>query len=148
MIAEQRAEETESLTTTTVTIPEVTGMNIDDAKAVLAKKGFQTKIFGSGDEVIRQYPTAGTKAERGAAVQVMMNETEQPFYSNAVRVPELRGMSVRRAVNKLAAEHLSVTIIGSGNVVNQFPSAGTGMKTNGKVTLMCEPKQIVTAQLY
>ena len=60
-------------------------------------------------------------------------------------------MSVERPLfrmNKLAAEQYGVSIVGSGVVVNQFPTSGTPLKQGTKVTIMCEPKAITTAQLY
>jgi cell division protein FtsI/penicillin-binding protein 2 len=132
----------------TVSIPDVAGNDAEEAGTVLKQSGLASNVIGTGDEVIRQYPPAGTKVERGSIVQLMMNETERTPVSGALKVPEVRGMSVRRAVNKLAAEHLGVSIVGSGVVVNQFPGAGTAMKPGTKVTIMCEPKAITTAQLY
>lgn len=132
----------------TVSIPDVAGNDAEEAGAALKQSGLASKVIGTGDEVVRQYPPAGTKVERGSIVQLMMNESEQSIGADAVKVPEVRGMSIRRAVNKLAAEHFGVTIVGTGVVVNQFPSTGTSMKQGTKITIMCEPKVISTAQLY
>lgn len=132
----------------TVSIPDVTEQEAEDAASALKQSGLAFKVIGTGDEVVRQYPPAGTKVERGSIVQLMMTETEQTDVAGALKVPDVRGMSVRRAVNKLAAEHLGVAIVGSGIVINQFPSAGTPMKRGSNVTIMCEPKTIATAQLY
>ncbi len=132
----------------TVSIPDVTSKVMNDAVASLKRFGLATKVIGTGEEVVRQYPPAGNKVERGSIVQLMMNETDQAVISGALKVPDVRGMSVRRAVNKLAAERYGVSIIGSGVVANQFPTPGTALKQGTKVTIMCEPKIIATAQLY
>lgn len=132
----------------TVSIPNISEKDVEDAVALLKRNGLAAKVIGDGSEVVRQYPQAGSRVERGGIVQLMTNETEQTIVFGVLQVPELRGMSVRRAVNTLAAERLSVSIVGSGMVVNQFPSAGTSMKNGAKVTIMCEPKVVTTAQLY
>ncbi len=132
----------------TVTVPNISDRSVDDAIEVLRKSGLAAKTIGSGTDVIRQYPQPGKRIERGSIVQLMTNETSEIIADGSAKVPELRGMSVRRAVNKLAAEQYGVTIVGAGVVVNQFPSSGTVLKSGSKVTIMCEPKQIVTAQLY
>ena len=132
----------------TVSIPLVVEKNADDAIQILTNSGLASKMIGAGNEVIRQYPPAGKKVERGSIVQLMMNDTEQPAIAFVTKIPDVRGMSVRRAVNKLAAEQLGVSIVGTGVVVNQFPSTGTPMKQGAKVTIICEPKAITTAQLY
>ncbi len=147
MIAEQSVQ-TNQRNEATVSIPDVTSKDIDDAIASLKQSALAAKIIGTGEEVVRQYPPAGKKVERGSIVQLMMNETEQTVVAGALTVPEVRGMSVRRAVNKLAAEQLGVSIVGSGIVLNQFPFPGTQMKQGTKVTIICEPKAIVSAQLY
>ncbi len=139
--SEQQPEET-------VTVPSVTGNSIDQAGQMLQRSGLASKVIGRGENVVRQYPPAGKKIERGSIVQLMMNETEEASQAGSLTVPDVRGMSLRRAVNRLAAEHFAVSIVGSGVVTNQFPSPGTAMKQNTKVTIMCEPKTIASAQLY
>lgn len=132
----------------TVLIPDVAGNDAEEATALLKQSGLAAKVIGTGDDVLRQYPPAGTNVERGSIVQLMMSETEGSGIAGDLNVPDLRGMSVRRAVNKLSAEHLGVSIVGSGVVTGQFPSPGTAMKSGAKVTIICEPKAITTAQLY
>ncbi|NUN69930.1 MAG: PASTA domain-containing protein [Bacteroidetes bacterium] len=132
----------------TVLIPDVAGTDSEEASQALKRSGLAAKVIGTGDEVLRQYPPAGTNVERGSIVQLLMNETEVSAVAGDLTVPDLRGMSVRRAVNKLSAEHLGVAIVGSGVVTGQFPGPGTSMKSGAKVTIICEPKAITTAQLY
>ncbi|MFZ4619837.1 MAG: penicillin-binding transpeptidase domain-containing protein [Bacteroidota bacterium] len=148
MIAEQSVQTVSQQTDATVSIPDVAEKELNSAIAELKSAGLAAKVIGTGEEVVRQYPPAGKKVERGSIVQLMMNETEQSVASGTAQVPDVRGMSVRRAVNKLAAEQYAVTIVGSGIVTGQFPSPGTSMKPGTKVTIMCEPKAISTAQLY
>lgn len=132
----------------TVSVPDVTQKNIDDAVELLKQSTLAAKIIGTGNEVVRQYPSAGKKVERGTIIQLMMNEHEQITTAGSTKVPDVVGLSVRRAINKITAVQLGVTIVGSGIVVNQFPNAGTLMRRENKVTIMCEPKPVTTAQLY
>jgi cell division protein FtsI (penicillin-binding protein 3) len=151
LIAEEHEENNNSKTVdngSTVAIPDVAGKNSDDAVELLQQSGLAAKIIGEGTEVLRQYPPAGKKAERGSIVQLLMNENERIASVSSFTVPNVRGMSVRRAVNKLAAEQLGVSIVGSGIVISQFPDAGVKMKPGTKVILTCEPKVMTTAQLY
>jgi cell division protein FtsI/penicillin-binding protein 2 len=132
----------------TVTVPDVSDYSIEEATSILQRSGLAAKTIGNGTVVVRQYPQADKKIERGSIVQLMTNESGEILTGNTLSVPDVRGISIRRAVNKLAADQYGVAIVGSGIVVNQFPSAGTPLKTGSKVTIMCEPKQIVSAQLY
>lgn len=150
MIAEQQVlpHSASQRSESTVTVPDVAGTSIEHADMILKQSGLASKVIGSGEDVLRQYPPAGKKVERGTIVQLMMNETEHTITSGPLTVPDVRGMSIRRAVNKLASEQLGVSIVGAGIVTNQFPSPGTAMKQNAKVTILCEPKAITSAQLY
>jgi beta-lactam-binding protein with PASTA domain len=148
MIADRTGQSEIQPTEITVSIPDVSAKSADDAVEILRRTGLAATVYGSGDEVVRQYPSAGKKVERGTIIQVMMSDDERSVADGAITVPELRGMSVRRAVNKLAAGNLGVAIVGSGVVVNQFPSPGMQAKQGIKVTIICEPKAITTAQLY
>ena len=147
-IAEQSVQTMNLQNDATVSIPDVTNKDMNDAAAILKQSNLAAKIIGLGEDVVRQYPPAGTKVERGSIVQLMMNETERTIAAVTQQVPDVRGMSIRRAVNKLAADQYGVSIIGSGIVVSQFPSAGAAIKQGSKVTIICEPKTITTAQLY
>lgn len=151
MIAEQQIQQSENpaaVNNAVVSIPNVVEKDAGEAVEVLKQSALAVKFIGSGKEVVRQYPPAGKKVERGTIVQLMMNENTNVFSSSSVSVPNVQGLSLRRAVNKLAAEQLGVTIVGSGIVVNQFPDAGTQLKAGAKVTILCEPKPVISAQLY
>lgn len=151
MIAEQQVESNKNpaaVSDAVVSIPDVVEKEAGEAVEVLKQSGLAVKFIGSGKEVVRQFPAAGKKVERGSIVQLMMNENTNVVSLTSVLVPNVQGFSLRRAVNKLAADQLGVTIVGSGIVVNQFPDAGTRVKAGTKVTILCEPKPITTAQLY
>jgi cell division protein FtsI (penicillin-binding protein 3) len=55
-------------------------------------------------------------------------------------VPELRGMSLRRAMSILAEKKLVAIVSGSGTVVSQQPAAGQRVQKGMKVRLVCQPK--------
>jgi membrane peptidoglycan carboxypeptidase len=131
-----------------VTVPNVAGMTVEKARTVLTRSGLAAKAIGSGTDVVRQYPAASARAERGSIIQLMTAESGDPLSAGSNVLPDLRGMSVRNAVHALSAGRYSVSIVGSGIVVNQFPNAGVPLKPGSKVVVMCEPKTVSTAQLY
>jgi len=63
-------------------------------------------------------------------------------------VPDLHGMSVRSAINRLTAEKFDVAVVGSGVVVHQSPEQTHRLKTGERIVLICEPKPLASAQLY
>jgi stage V sporulation protein D (sporulation-specific penicillin-binding protein) len=58
------------LDTKYVTVPDVVGKSVDDAKTIL--KGFNIEYSGTGDSVVYQEPTAGTYAKEGGTIMLML----------------------------------------------------------------------------
>jgi cell division protein FtsI (penicillin-binding protein 3) len=132
----------------TVTVPNVSHTQREIAEEILESNGLHVSALGDGDIVYRQIPEAGTKMMRGEAVQLILNQSNTADLNSAIAVPDLRGMSVRRAINRLTAEKLDVAVVGSGTVIHHYPEANVLAAPGTKVTLICEPKPIASAQLY
>ena len=54
-----------------VTVPDVVGLSVDEAKKVL--KGFKIEYSGTGENVIYQSPSGGMYAKENGTVVVMLN---------------------------------------------------------------------------
>lgn len=67
---EGMAKEYNWLDTKYVTLPDVTGMSLEEAKKAL--NGFQIEYSGEGDTVIYQSPTAGYYTKEGGTVKLML----------------------------------------------------------------------------
>ena len=59
------------LDTKYVTVPDVTGMSLEEATTTL--KGFNIEYSGSGDTVVYQSPNGGMYAKEGGTVVLMLN---------------------------------------------------------------------------
>ena len=57
----------------TVTMPEVTGMSITDAKKALKELGLEVEIIGEGETVGDQLPKTGIKINTGTKVTIYAN---------------------------------------------------------------------------
>lgn len=143
-IAKNDEKENRSLTT----VPNVSHIQREIAEGILESSGLRVSVLGDGDIVYRQIPEAGKKVLRGESVQLILNQSNAATINGAIAVPDLRGMSVRRAINRLTAEKLDVAVVGSGVVVYQYPGANEFVPPATKVTLICEPKPLASAQLY
>ena len=130
------------------TVPNVSHIQREIAEGILENSGLRVSVLGDGDIVYRQIPEAGKKVLRGESVQLTMNQSNAATLNGAIAVPDLRGMSVRRAINRLTAEKLDVAVVGSGVVVYHYPGANELAPPGTKVTLICEPKSLASAQLY
>lgn len=121
-------------------VPDVSLQTVEAARAVLAGQGFGVKLEGNGGLVHKQVPAAGKAIIKGGEVTLMTAGSpavDQPGYAV---VPDVRGLSMRKAMNTVAAEQLSADITGSGIVTAQAPLPGTQVRTGMRVTLRCEPR--------
>jgi cell division protein FtsI (penicillin-binding protein 3) len=120
-------------------VPDVTSLKVDAARAMLASDGFEATTQGGGELVLRQSPTAGARQVRGSTVTLVTGGQTSLLPPGYVLVPDVRGLSIRRAMNRLSTLQLDVDIDGSGVVTAQSPVAGGQVKTGTRVELHCQP---------
>jgi cell division protein FtsI (penicillin-binding protein 3) len=131
-----------------ISVPDVLHLQREAAEQVLKNNGFRVATAGDGNVVVRQVPEAGKKIERGETVQLIVGQSNGTMVNGGSVVPDLHGMSVRSAINRLTAEKFDVAVVGSGVVVHQSPEANTPVKQGERIVLICEPKPLASAQLY
>lgn len=57
----------------TVTMPDITGMSINDAKKTLKELGLEMEIIGEGEIITDQLPKNGIKINSGTKVTIYAN---------------------------------------------------------------------------
>jgi beta-lactam-binding protein with PASTA domain len=115
---------------------------------LLESHGLKSQTIGTGDIVVRQVPEPGKHLEKDDVVQLVMNDTGVDVSNGTLIVPDVRGMSLRRAINRLVVDDFDIKVRGSGVVVGQVPAAGQKTQAGATIRLMCDPKTIVSAVLY
>jgi serine/threonine-protein kinase len=114
-----------------VTVPDVVGGKLEDARKLLVDAGFEVPpetreaAAQAAGTVIRQEPNPGAKSEPGAIVRIVVA-------SETIEIPRLRGKSISRA--KSALEKAGLTVgkvtqredpeLSGRRVLNQSPAAG------------------------
>ncbi len=131
-----------------ISVPDVRTLQAVIANRLLESRGLKTQTIGTGDIVVRQVPEPGKRVERDDVVQLVLNDTGVEEANGALIVPDVRGMSLRRAINRLVVEDFDIKVRGSGVVVEQIPAAGQKTQAGATIRLVCEPKTIVSAVLY
>jgi cell division protein FtsI (penicillin-binding protein 3) len=131
-----------------ITVPDVRTLQINIASRLLESHGLKCQTVGTGDIVVRQVPQPGKHLEKDDVVQIVLNETGTETSGGSPIVPDVRGMSVRRAINRLVVDDFDIQMRGSGVVVSQIPAAGQKIQAGATIHLMCEPRSTVTAVLY
>lgn len=122
-----------------VGVPDVVGLQSDVARKVLESRGLRAEMYGDGI-VVKQAPKPKANVDRASKVTLVLNGQQQKVANNRVIVPDLRGLSVRRAVNRLAVDKFETKIHGSGIVIDQIPSPGTTASVGASILLVCEPR--------
>lgn len=101
----------------TVTVPDVRGLSLTDATELLHQFGLRLKMTTAQGIAYEQTPPPGTEIERGSEV---LAKFRPPADSTArAAIPDVRGMTLRRALNILNAAQVKTKVIGSGVVVAQ-----------------------------
>lgn len=64
------------------------------------------------------------------------------FTVSANLIPDVRGLSVRRAISILRTRKLEPAVTGSGTVISQSPLAGQPARAGMRITLVCQPRSL------
>lgn len=123
-------------------VPDVRNLKVDIATKLLENHGFLVDRFGRGDVVIRQVPEPGQGVGPSSIVRLVTAQYSDGLNpaDGLIGVPDLRGISIRRAVNRLALDNLRAAVIGSGVVVSQSPAPGVRVREGTTVQISCEPR--------
>lgn len=131
--------------TVAVSVPDVTGQDVTDAKSALKAAGLDTTVQGTG-EVIAQIPRAGTTAADGSNVLLYTADTDVEYATTdapedeipedtTTVVPDIFDMSRLAAAKALKKAGLTMVVPGEqkGKVIRQVPPANTTMEKGGTV---------------
>ena len=128
-----------------ISIPDVRTINASLAEKILEGHGLNVKTFGKGTIVVRQSPEPGKKVQPGDGVTLVLNDDSAPLKDGSVIMPDLRGMTIRRAINRLVIDEFDVRVQGSGIVVHQAPAAGQKTRSGATVQIVCQPRNVSVA---
>ena len=143
--AEQNSAKEEKLM-----MPNLLNLKIDNAKEILRESGFEFdihdqmggKVSGANYIVVSQSPAPNeqlTKPFSGTVdiVALSVSETEGRLQI----VPDVRGMSIRKGMNKILAQGFNIDIEGSGKIIEQSPAAGSKQLPGSTILIYCKEKE-------
>ena len=116
-------------------MPDVTGMSVKDAKAILREKGIDLITDGAAQMVTGQLPPAGAKVTEGFCAMLYVTGEEAPTAQEFARVPDVIGLPVRESAQALRQSGLGFEAHGNGIAVKQSPAAGTFAAAGDTVTV-------------
>lgn len=120
-----------------ITIPSLIGRDLKVVRRILSKLGLGMQTFGDGQVVARQNPQPGDLVSKGSQLAIELTYTPQAGEIERI-VPNLVGMHLREALNKLTAHGIEAVVNGSGRVIKQQPKSGTRINGGEQCLLECE----------
>jgi cell division protein FtsI (penicillin-binding protein 3) len=122
-----------------IAVPDLVSLKSETATALLSSSGLTAEIIGSGKIVVRQSPNPGTKLATGGSVKLTMNGERPSAPGGYTVVPDVRHLTIRRALNLLMLSQLDAAVEGSGVVLAQTPESGERVRIGTRITIRCEP---------
>lgn len=119
-----------------ITVPNVVGKNVNEAKSTLARLGLTVELQKEEadlpkDQVVTQDPLDGSGAEPGDTVTLTVS-SGPPL----VTVPDVRNLSAEDASKALQAVGLQPQVMGGGTVRMQDPQPGSQVESGTQVRLL------------
>ena len=121
-----------------VTMPDVTGMNVTDARAILRELGIDSVTDGTNPLVTGQLPPAGPTVSEGFCAMLYVNGISAPTAGEYTQVPDVIGLPVRESAQALRQSGLELDAQGDGIAVRQRPPAGAYAAEGTAVTVTFE----------
>ncbi|MFO8145460.1 MAG: penicillin-binding transpeptidase domain-containing protein [Candidatus Syntrophosphaera sp.] len=129
----------ERLMQSSIKMPDLRGRHINHAENILNQYGFVYNIVGadSSSVVVDQFPKPGLSVDPGHSITLRVGI--DPDGKDAVTIrgemPDLTGLTLRKAMQVAAREHIALKIKGSGIVRRQSIQPGSRVTQNTKCVI-------------
>lgn len=120
-----------------VTVPDVRGLAAQAARRAILRVGLIPVLDGMGSCVEAVRPQPYRAVMRGQVVHLALGGE---IRHGTVKVPEIRGLSLRRAVSLLTEAGLVVGVRGAGWVVRQSPGTGAHVNPGALCVVWASPE--------
>ncbi len=129
----------ERLLQTSLKMPDLSGMNIQTAERNLNQYGFLYKVEGpdSASVVIDQFPKAGITVDKNHPITLKIGRSKSLDHKavSAGMMPDLVGLTLRKAMRSASEQGVQIRIIGSGIVRKQSLLAGSRISSESVCVL-------------
>jgi eukaryotic-like serine/threonine-protein kinase len=120
-----------------VEVPNLVGQTVDEAQGRITEAGLKLETREQYDgsvpagHVVSQEPASGTMP-KGGTVKVVVSKGPE-----MISVPNVKGKSVKSAIEELEEAGFKVEVLGGrGKVLQQSPAPGTQHPKGGRVVLL------------
>lgn len=111
-------------------VPAVVGDSVGTAERAVSQAGLVPLSLGAGKVVVAVSPAAGTPVTKAGTVILVLGGATLKTHAG---VPDLEGLTLRKAALLLERRGLRLIAQGSGLAVHQTPAAGTPLPAGGTV---------------
>ncbi|MFC1538420.1 penicillin-binding transpeptidase domain-containing protein [Candidatus Latescibacterota bacterium] len=122
-----------------IVVPDMIGKGVREAVGKLIEIGFDTVVVGDSTQVAQQSPMPGAELNVGEKITLYSNVVTGEK-KNEIKVPNLKGKTLREAIQHLVQLNLAVNVNGSGIVESQYPKAGSVVKYGTVCTIACSKR--------
>ncbi len=102
--------------------PDLTQKSVQAARNLLIDQGIDFKTVGGGNNVVSQYPEAGTLLASGQRIYLLSQQIDK------ASIPDLRGQSLRDALEVLNLLKVKISVEGEGYIIEQTESTQNGKR--------------------
>ena len=141
------SDEEEENYTELLSVNNVVGKTIVEAKNILENTGFDVVFNIEGDAnstiVTEQFPKPGAQLQANSTICLYSVENEDRI---SVTVPNIKGMSVEQATNALKSQNLNIKIEGSGGTVVSQDPLPDALVEEGSIVNVLVKSEIISGQ--
>ena len=119
-------------------LPEVRGMSLDKAKAILDKDNIKYSVEDGGNSVVDMNPKPGYTIKEGDEIKLYTKTTSN--YNKDVVVPDFNGLSMEKAKEILSKIGLKGTFAGEGVIKEQSIAQGDVVKSGTSIEFKLDKK--------
>ncbi|MEP7145949.1 MAG: penicillin-binding transpeptidase domain-containing protein, partial [bacterium] len=129
-------------------IPNLLNLRLEDATDILKENNlsyevvdFSTKVKNTGASKIidSQYPLPNEWISLIDNPKIkLIIKSSNTAEDRMIRVPDVKNLSLRKAINTLLSEGFEVDINGSGKIVEQSPAPGSSQLPRSRIILYCK----------
>ncbi len=132
----------EKIASDEVIVPNVLNMATAEAIAILKKKQIEYRMMGNGTFIFDQVPKSGAKINKKTKVLLYFDPEEQFLLNENSKIvlPNLKGLSVRKANQILTEMGLKLEAKGNGVAIEQQPAPGKILKPGSTVKVFFKLK--------
>lgn len=132
--------------------PNLVGLSSTEAQQLTETMRVELKMVGTNGFVSQQFPAANDTLWAGKELKVTISNSlaasdTTKLREGYMRVPDVKGLSMRNAVALLKGAGFDIEKIGSGTVFAQFPREDQIMRIGGKVTIRGKARSLETVTI-